>query len=68
MGCPNLPVDFKNPEGEKGVIFVAVKGEGAFQVRADRQAPLRCEPTPTFAFAALAHVPDALANLDGGHL
>lgn len=33
MGCPNLPVDYHNPEGEKGVIFVAVKGQGAFQVR-----------------------------------
>ena len=33
MGCPNLPVDPKLPEGEKGVIFVAVKGQGAFQVR-----------------------------------
>jgi HAL2 family 3'(2'),5'-bisphosphate nucleotidase len=33
MGCPNLPVDPKNPDGEKGALFVAVKGEGAFQVR-----------------------------------
>ncbi len=32
MGCPNLPVDFKNPEGEKGCLFVAEKGQGAFQV------------------------------------
>ena len=32
MGCPNLPVDPKNPEGEKGALFVAVKGQGAFQV------------------------------------
>ncbi|KAK9729550.1 3'(2'),5'-bisphosphate nucleotidase [Basidiobolus ranarum] len=31
MGCPNLPVDAKNPEGEKGCLFVAVEGEGAFQ-------------------------------------
>ncbi|GAA5994092.1 hypothetical protein JCM5350_006413 [Sporobolomyces pararoseus] len=31
MGCPNLPVDPKNPEGEKGALFVAVKGQGAFQ-------------------------------------
>jgi 3'(2'), 5'-bisphosphate nucleotidase len=32
MGCPNLPLDPKNPEGEKGAVFVAVKGQGAFQV------------------------------------
>ncbi|GAA5959400.1 hypothetical protein JCM21900_006846 [Sporobolomyces salmonicolor] len=31
MGCPNLPVDPKQPEGEKGALFVAVKGQGAFQ-------------------------------------
>ncbi|CAG8439198.1 6539_t:CDS:2 [Diversispora eburnea] len=31
-GCPNLPVDFKEPTGEKGCLFVAVRGQGAFQV------------------------------------
>ncbi|SCV72947.1 BQ2448_6872 [Microbotryum intermedium] len=33
MGCPNLPVDPKKPEGEKGALFIAVKDEGAYQVR-----------------------------------
>lgn len=36
MGCPNLPVDHRKPEGEKGCLFVAVRGEGAFQVRGIR--------------------------------
>lgn len=37
MGCPNLPVDPKNAsEGETGALFVAVRGEGAFQVRQPR--------------------------------
>ncbi|GAA6002630.1 3'(2'),5'-bisphosphate nucleotidase [Rhodotorula paludigena] len=31
MGCPNLPVDPKQPDGEKGALFIAVKGQGAFQ-------------------------------------
>ncbi|KAF9941548.1 hypothetical protein BGZ65_002676 [Modicella reniformis] len=31
MGCPNLPVDAKNQDGEKGCLFIAVKGQGAFQ-------------------------------------
>ncbi|CAG8549674.1 11178_t:CDS:2 [Acaulospora morrowiae] len=31
MGCPNLPVDSKVPEGERGCLFVTVKGQGAFQ-------------------------------------
>lgn len=32
MGCPNLPVDFNAPEGERGCLFIAEKGQGAFQV------------------------------------
>lgn len=32
MGCPNLPVDAKNKDGEKGCLFITVKGQGAFQV------------------------------------
>lgn len=32
IGCPNLPVDPSRPEGDKGCIFVAVRGQGAQQV------------------------------------
>ncbi|KAI7816841.1 hypothetical protein BC939DRAFT_29693 [Gamsiella multidivaricata] len=31
MGCPNLPVDAKDQDGEKGCLFITVKGQGAFQ-------------------------------------
>lgn len=31
MGCPNLPVTVGDESGEKGCIFVAVKGQGAEQ-------------------------------------
>lgn len=31
VGCPNLPIDHKQPEGERGSIFIAVRGQGAFQ-------------------------------------
>ncbi|TPX46193.1 3'(2'),5'-bisphosphate nucleotidase [Synchytrium endobioticum] len=31
MGCPNLPHRLDNSSGDRGIIFVAVKGEGAFQ-------------------------------------
>ncbi|ORY06575.1 3',5'-bisphosphate nucleotidase [Basidiobolus meristosporus CBS 931.73] len=37
MGCPNLPIDAKNPSGAKGCLFVAVEGEGAFQRPFDGQ-------------------------------
>jgi 3'(2'), 5'-bisphosphate nucleotidase len=29
LACPALPVDLDQPDGEKGVLFVAVRGEGA---------------------------------------
>lgn len=29
LGCPNLPVDPANPEGEKGVMISAERGKGA---------------------------------------
>ncbi|KAI8579175.1 hypothetical protein K450DRAFT_243123 [Umbelopsis ramanniana AG] len=31
MGCPNLPVDASKPDGPRGSLFIAVKGQGAFQ-------------------------------------
>ena len=31
LGCPNLPVDSTNPDGEKGCLLYAIKGQGAFQ-------------------------------------
>ncbi|KAJ2145234.1 3'(2'),5'-bisphosphate nucleotidase [Coemansia sp. RSA 564] len=31
VGCPNLPYDMSQPEGEKGVLAVAVEKQGAFQ-------------------------------------
>ncbi|KAJ2391175.1 3'(2'),5'-bisphosphate nucleotidase [Coemansia sp. RSA 2611] len=31
VGCPNLPYDMSKPDGERGVLMVAVKGQGAFQ-------------------------------------
>ena len=40
MGCPNLPVDPNQPEGEKGALFVAVKGQGAYQVSQTLKLPV----------------------------
>ena len=33
MGCPNLPASLSDPESTRGCLFVAVKGQGAEQVR-----------------------------------
>lgn len=32
MGCPALPVDWRQPEGDRGVLFVAVRGQGSEQL------------------------------------
>ena len=32
LGCPALPVDLAQPEGERGVMFVAVRGQGATMI------------------------------------
>ncbi|KAJ7175832.1 hypothetical protein C8R46DRAFT_1079671 [Mycena filopes] len=32
IGCPNLPVDAAKPDGERGCIFVAVRGQGCQQI------------------------------------
>jgi len=29
LGCPNLPLDIHEPHGQRGCLFVAVKGEGS---------------------------------------
>ncbi|KAF7302499.1 3'(2'),5'-bisphosphate nucleotidase [Mycena chlorophos] len=32
IGCPNLPLDMSNPDGPRGSIFVAVRGQGCYQL------------------------------------
>ena len=32
LACPNLPVDPEEPEGKKGILLSAVRGEGATMV------------------------------------
>jgi 3'(2'), 5'-bisphosphate nucleotidase len=31
IGCPNLPTDPSKPDGQKGALFVAVRGHGVEQ-------------------------------------
>ncbi|MGB0952501.1 MAG: 3'(2'),5'-bisphosphate nucleotidase [Planctomycetota bacterium] len=35
MVCPNLPVDMDQPDGQKGVLFVAMKDRGTYSVPVD---------------------------------
>lgn len=41
LGCPNLPLDLKQPDGGKGCILTAVKGGGASMRPLDHNTPKR---------------------------
>lgn len=45
LGCPNLPVRADQPGGERGCLFVAVRGEGAHVARldGDGEQPVRVD-------------------------
>ncbi|KAF8591755.1 3(2),5-bisphosphate nucleotidase HAL2, partial [Ramaria rubella] len=47
IGCPNLPIDWEGNPEEKGVLFIAVKGQGAEQrtLNGRNSTPLRISPT-----------------------
>lgn len=59
MGCPNLPVDWSKPEGERGCLFVAVRGQGSQQVPTILN-PTRHSLTIMFLLTAQAgrHIPN----------
>lgn len=38
LGCPNLPHDAKNPNGPKGMLFIAEKAKGTFKRTIDNPA------------------------------
>ncbi len=37
MACPNLHIDQDRPDGERGCLFFAMRGKGAFQMGLDRE-------------------------------
>ena len=39
LGCPNLPVSAASPDGPRGCIFVAARGEGAWQLPLASSSP-----------------------------
>mgnify|MGYP005852583965 CR=1 FL=1 len=47
LGCPALPVDAAQPEGERGVLFVALKGQGTTMIplSGGEPRPVRVNPS-----------------------
>jgi 3'(2'), 5'-bisphosphate nucleotidase len=43
LGCPNLPLNMDQPEGLRGSLFIAVRGEGAYTLPLDggEETPIR---------------------------
>jgi 3'(2'), 5'-bisphosphate nucleotidase len=66
MGCPNLPVDPSKPNGEKGCLFVAVRGQGAEQLSISSPKsptiPLKLTSTPKQVFSLRV-----LQSVEKGH-
>lgn len=63
MGCPNLPVDASKPDGPKGCLFVAVRGQGAEQVRMLTQYDFRFLFSFTSVLLEISHKFKALHTL-----
>ncbi|KAI9029112.1 3',5'-bisphosphate nucleotidase [Phycomyces nitens] len=63
MGTPNLPIDASKPDGERGSLFVAVRGQGAFQrpFSSDKEVPIH--------FADVTSTKDATfcESVEAGH-
>jgi len=53
IGCPNLPSDASDPDGPRGAIFIAVRGQGTEQRTLTSAQPTRLH-IPTSSFEALS--------------
>jgi len=62
-GCPYLPVDPDEPDGARGVLFAAVRGEGATARTLDGGAPARIRVSD-MADPALARM---VESVESGH-
>lgn len=60
IGCPNLPVDPAKPDGARGCIFVAVRGQGSQQLTLAGSNP---EPL-SIPVIAPSDIPNSLSFLE----
>lgn len=61
MGCPAFPLSFEQPQGEHGVLFVAVRGQGAtlIHLQGGQSMPIQVQNEPTSAAYRLAESMEA---------
>ncbi|KAI0759290.1 3',5'-bisphosphate nucleotidase [Trametes elegans] len=65
IGCPNLPVSAADPAGPRGCIFVAVRGQGAYQV--PLAAPHSAPPTRLAIPAFTTETLNLLESVEKAH-
>ncbi|KAJ1646803.1 3'(2'),5'-bisphosphate nucleotidase [Coemansia asiatica] len=67
LGCPNLPCQMDKLDGERGVLMVAVEGQGAFQRRLNAKSSEE-EETPIHV-ADIADTKEAIfcESVESGH-
>jgi len=66
LGCPNLYIDQKHPEGEKGCLFLAIRGKGAVLInRANERKDLKVSSVDIPSNASLT---ESVESDHGDHL
>jgi 3'(2'), 5'-bisphosphate nucleotidase len=63
LACPVLPLDLNDPQSEVGVVFTAVRGEGAFMALMDSDKFIPIQVTPASDVERLRFV----ESVEAGH-
>mmetsp|Transcript_41074 Transcript_41074/g.76411 ORF Transcript_41074/g.76411 Transcript_41074/m.76411 type:complete len:346 (+) Transcript_41074:70-1107(+) len=69
LGCPNLPVDASQPDGEKGCIFIGVEGQGASQlnISTGKEFPISVSSTSDTSTAVYVESLESSHSSHGRH-
>ena len=69
LGCPNLPVDYTLPDGEKGCVFVGVMGQGAAQlnIESGKEFPISVSGTSDASSATYVESLESAHSSHGRH-
>lgn len=62
MGCPALPVDSAQADGEQGVLFVAVKGQGTTMIPLTGGEPRSVRVNPSYEASSFRLVESVVAE------
>jgi len=63
MGCPNLPQDASQPDGPRGCLFVAVRGQGAEQMTLSGANPQRLSIPSSLSLSSI----NSLESVEAAH-